>query len=97
MNRLQKINNNISVFSFAAVMLIFYSIYKFFTVDFSQPENTNVKIILLLVIAFAFVVLGFDYFLKKVFSNRIRLNVIQLLVAVSFIIIVYFEYFKLKN
>jgi hypothetical protein len=89
------VNKNISVFSLLSIVLILFSVFKLITIDFSKVEHIDARLLYYFVIGFAFILLLFDFILKKILVNRIRLNVIQFIVAISFIIIVYFEYFKL--
>ena len=91
------INRNFSVFSLLSMLLIVYSVFKILTTDGFIFNNFNIHLVYYFVIGFALILLVFDFILKKIIENRVRLNVIQLIVSISFIIIIYFEYFKLKS
>lgn len=87
------IKSNISVFSFFSLVIIITSIYKLITIDTNFNWHIDPRLIFYFAILFALIVLLFDRVLKKIFSDRKRLNVIQLLISVAFIIIVYIKYF----
>lgn len=93
-NFLNYIKNNISVFSFLSAVLILVSVVKIITIDTSIDRYINPRLIYYFAIVFACILLLFDRIIKKIFAERQRLNVIQLVISIAFIVIVYFKYFK---
>ena len=90
------VNRNLSVFSLFSIVLVCFSVFKLLLLDDTLSRHFDIRLIYYFIIGFAFILLLFDFILKKIIENRIRLNVIQLIVSISFVVIIYFEYFKLN-
>lgn len=90
------VNRNLSVFSLLSMVLVCFSVFRLLSLDDTLSRHFDIRLIYYFIIGFAFILLLFDFILKKIIENRIRLNVIQLIVSISFVVIIYFEYFKLN-
>jgi hypothetical protein len=88
------IKNNISVFSFFSILIIILSVYELVTIDISQIRHIDPRFIFYLAIVFALLILVFDIIFKKIFTDRKKLNSVQLLISIAFLTILYFNYYN---
>ena len=88
------IKNNISVFSFFSILIIILSVYELVTIDISQIRHIDPRFIFYLAIVFALLILVFDIIFKKIFTDRKKLNSVQLLISIAILTILYFNYYN---
>jgi Kef-type K+ transport system membrane component KefB len=88
------IKKNISVFNFISIMIFFYLV-KFIFINKSNEEDNHlifflIAFVILIILIFF---LLFDFILKKIITQRLKLNFVELLITTTLFSILYLIFY----
>jgi hypothetical protein len=88
------IKKNISVFNCISIMIFFYLV-KFIYINKSNEEDNHLIFFLIAFVIFIILIFSllFDFILKKIITQRLKLNFVELLITITLFSILYLIFY----